>query len=257
MLTIISPSKTLDFETNRELSIQSEPGLLEDSEKIMKVLQKKSAEKLMELQSISKNLAELNFERNQMWNSTHDSNQTRSALTAFKGDVYVGLDANNFSDLEDQFANDHLRILSGLYGILKPSDQIMPYRLEMGTKLKTTRGKDIYSFWKSRITEIVNQELAEQSNPALINLASDEYYNVLDPKAIKHKIIQPVFMDKKNGKYKVISFYAKKARGLMSRFMIKNQIDAPELLQGFDAEGYLHKPDMSTTDKWVFARDQE
>jgi len=257
MVTIISPSKTLDFEKNRELNITSRPELLEDSEKIMLALQKKSTSKLMELQSISKNLAELNFERNQAWNISHDLSQTRSALTAFKGDVYLGLDADNFSNSDDQFANDHLRILSGLYGILKPSDQIMPYRLEMGTKLKTTRGKDIYAFWKSRITDLVNQELSMHSSPVLINLASDEYYHVMSPKDIPYKIIQPVFMDKKNGKFKVISFYAKKARGLMSRFMIKNQIDTPELLHTFDAEGYLYNPDMSTDVKWTFTRDQE
>lgn len=257
MLAIISPSKTIDFEKNRELVITSKPELLVESDKIMVALRKKSAGKLMELQSISKNLAELNFERNQAWNVGHDFSQTRSALTAFKGDVYLGLDANNFNTSDDQFANEHLRILSGLYGILKPSDQIMPYRLEMGTKLKTTRGKDIYSFWKNRVTEILNDELSKHLSPILINLASDEYYHVLSPKEIPHKIIQPVFMDKKNGKYKVISFYAKKARGLMSRFIIKNQIDAPELLQTFDAEGYLYNLDMSTDVKWVFTRDKE
>ncbi len=257
MITIVSPSKTLDFENSRALQLKTTPQLVEESAKLMEALKKKSVKKLMELQSISRNLAELNYERNQVWNQEHKSSQTRSALTSFQGDVYVGLNAQDFSAADDEFAIEHFRILSGLYGILKPTDQIMPYRLEMGTKLKTKRGKDVYAFWKNRVTDIINAELEQHENAVLLNLASDEYFHVLSAKAIKGEIIQPVFMDKKNGKYKVISFFAKKARGLMSRFIIKNKVDTVEDIKAFDYEGYIYNAELSAENKWVFTRDNE
>ncbi len=257
MISVVSPSKTLDFENSRELKQKTQPVLLDESEKIMEALKKKSVKKLMELQSISKNLAELNYPRNQHWSIEHEASNTKPALTTFQGDVYVGLKAEEFNESDDVFANDHLRILSGLYGILRPSDRIMPYRLEMGTKLKTSRGKDIYAFWKDRITEVLNQEFEAQKNSVLVNLASDEYFNVINRKKLKADVIQPVFMDKKNGKFKVISFYAKKARGMMSNFIIKNRIDNVEDIKAFDTEGYLYNVDQSTNEKIVFTRELE
>lgn len=257
MISIISPAKTLDFDKARELNESTRPVLLSEAEKIMNALKKKSVKKLMEMQSISKNLAELNYERNQNWSAEHIKDQTKPALTAFKGDVYLGLEAESFDAGDDQFANEHLRILSGLYGILKPSDQILPYRLEMGTKMKTTRGNDLYAFWKNRVSDELAKEFENHTSKVLINLASDEYFKVIKPKSLNAEVVQPVFMDKKNGKYKVISFFAKKARGAMSRFIIRNKIDSPNDIKAFDTDGYLFHSEMSTDKKWVFARDQE
>jgi len=257
MLFVISPAKSLDFETKSNAQVSSEPTFLTDSERIMSVLKKKSVNKLMKMQDISKNLGELNFERNQKWNSTTDSTTSKQALSSFQGEVYVGLNESDFSAEDYEFAQGHLRILSGLYGILKPLDLIQPYRLEMGTQLKTTRGKNLYEFWKMRITDSLNHEFDNDEKPVLINLASEEYFKSIKPKNLNAEIIQTVFMDKKNGKFKVISFFAKKARGLMARFVIKNRINSPEELKAFDSEGYLFNEEMSVGNKWVFARDQE
>lgn len=257
MLLVISPAKSLDFETKSNAKSFSEPQLLADSERIMTALKKKSVNKLMQMQDISKNLAELNFERNQNWNSSTDSAISKHAISSFQGEVYVGLNESDFSEEDYDFAQDHLRILSGLYGILKPLDLIQPYRLEMGTQLKTTRGKNLYEFWKMRVTDILNNEFEDAEKPVLVNLASEEYFKSIKTKKLNAEIIQTVFMDKKNGKFKVISFFAKKARGLMARYIIKNKIDAPEGLKAFESEGYLYNEEMSVGNKWVFARDNE
>lgn len=257
MLTVISPAKSLNFEEASKAPFFTEPQMLSESEKIMAALSKKSANKLMDLQGISKNLAELNFERNQNWNTQNNEGNSKVAISAFKGDVYVGLNEGDFSSSDYEFAQNHLRILSGLYGVLLPLDRIQPYRLEMGTTLKTTRGKNLYEFWKMRITDKVNSQLEEQENKVLVNLASDEYFKSIKAPKVNAEIIQPVFMDKKNGKYKIISFFAKKARGMMSRFIVKNQIDEVEALKAFDTEGYLFNSEMSSGNKLVFTRDQE
>ncbi|UTW63219.1 peroxide stress protein YaaA [bacterium SCSIO 12741] len=257
MITVISPAKSLDFESPAPNVGFTEPALIDQSERVMQSLRKKSVNKLMQMQDISRNLAELNYGRNQVWSMDNTEANSRQAVSAFQGDVYQGLCAWDFSEEEYQFAQDHLRILSGLYGILRPLDRIQPYRLEMGTGLRTTRGKNLYEFWKMRITDEVNALLQEQEVPVLINLASDEYFKSIKPKKVNGTIIQPVFMDKKNGKFKIISFFAKKARGLMSRYLIQNRIDEPEYLKGFDFEGYGYNAELSQDHKWVFTRDQE
>lgn len=257
MLSVISPAKTLDFETSIAFKARNQPVLLDQSERVMNTLKKKSVNKLMDLQAISKNLAELNYERNQIWSVNHTEENTRPSMFAFKGDVYLGLDALSFDAKEVEFAEEHLRILSGLYGVLRPLDGIQPYRLEMGTALKTTRGKNIVEFWKQRVNKILEEELNNHNTDLLLNLASDEYFNVIKNNGFKPNVIQPVFMDKKNGKYKVISFFAKKARGMMARFIIKHGIDEVEEIKAFDTEGYAYNKELSTDDKWVFTRDQE
>ncbi len=257
MITVISPAKSLDFESEA-LNVEfTEPAMLDQSDRIMQALRKKSVNKLIQMQDISRNLAELNYGRNQVWNTENSAENSRQAVSAFQGDVYQGLCSWEFSEEDHQFAQKHLRILSGLYGILRPLDRIQPYRLEMGTALKTTRGKNLYEFWKMRITDQLNDLLKEQGSKYLINLASDEYFKSVKTNKVKGEIIQPVFMDKKNGQYKIISFFAKKARGLMSRYMIQNRIDEPEYLKGFDYEGYVFNPDLTQGNKWAFTRDQE
>tara|TARA_B100000508_G_C11464836_1_gene281172 strand:+ start:1705 stop:2478 length:774 start_codon:yes stop_codon:yes gene_type:complete len=257
MLLVISPAKSLNFDSKSNANSFSEPHFLSDAERINSVLKKKSVNKLMKIQEISKNLAELNHNRNQNWISNNTDLNSKQAVSAFQGDVYLGLSEADFTKEDYSFAQNHLRILSGLYGILKPLDRIQPYRLEMGTALKTTRGKNLYEFWKLRITNFLNEEFEQEEKPVLINLASDEYFKSIKPTKLNATIIQAVFMDKKNGKYKVISFFAKKARGMMARFIIKNRITTPEGLKAFDSEGYLYNESMSTDTKWVFARDTE
>lgn len=257
MLLVISPAKTLNFDDPSMAQKFSEPEMLADAERIMQALCKKSAKKLMQLQGISQNLAELNYGRNQTWSTNNDDYNSKVAMSAFQGDVYVGLGESDFSQEDYAFAQDHMRILSGLYGILKPLDRIQPYRLEMGTALKNSRGKNLYEFWKLRITDKVNETLEGHNEQVLINLASDEYFKSIKSNKVSARIVQPVFMDKKNGKYKVLSFFAKKARGMMARFIIKNQIDSLEDIKSFDAEGYLYNSELSSEDKWVFTRDQE
>jgi cytoplasmic iron level regulating protein YaaA (DUF328/UPF0246 family) len=257
MLIVLSPAKTLDFERETPSLNHTTPRLLEDSQRIMQALQKKSVNKLMDLQGISKALAELNYQRNQEWNINHTENNAKPAISVFQGDVYVGLNEADFEQKDYEVAQNHLRILSGLYGVLRPFDVIQPYRLEMGTSLKTTRGKNLYEFWKMRITDLINDDLKETDSKILVNLASDEYFKAIKTPKLYAQVIQPVFMDKKNGKYKVLSFFAKKARGMMARFVVKNRIENVEDLKSFDSEGYLFRPELSSETKWVFGRDQE
>jgi cytoplasmic iron level regulating protein YaaA (DUF328/UPF0246 family) len=193
--------------------------------------------------------------RYQSWEPEHTPDNARPAVLAFKGDVYTGLDAESFSEADFSFAQQHLRILSGLYGVLRPLDLLEPYRLEMGTRLKTASGDNLYQFWGDRITAALNEEL-KTSDDVVVNLASNEYFKAVQPKALNARLITPVFKDFKNGQYKIISFYAKKARGLMSRYIIQNRIDAPEAIKAFDLEGYYFSPEQSKGDTWVFLRDE-
>lgn len=257
MIVVLSPAKTLNFEEPSKAPDFTDPILLEESNRIMEVLRKKGVKKLIELQGISQNLGELNFERNQAWSIANTAENSKQAISAFKGDVYVGLNEEDFTKSDYQYAQEHLRILSGLYGILKPLDRIQPYRLEMGTTLKNPRGKNLYEFWKLRITEVLNRDFDSKEDAVLINLASDEYFKGLKPKNIEARIIQPVFMDMKNGKYKVISFFAKKARGMMARFIIKNKLKKVEQLKAFNTDGYLFNKELSTETKWYFTRNNE
>jgi hypothetical protein len=252
MKIVISPAKSLDFETQLPTNKHTQGVFLEEAAKINTVLKKKSPKKLSELMSISTNLGELNWQRNQNWQLPFTLKNARQAIYAFKGDVYIGLDAYSLSLSKLDELQNKLRILSGQYGLLKPLDLIQPYRLEMGTKLTIGVKKDLYQFWDKKITNQLNQELVE--NELFINLASNEYFKVIKPTLLKAKIITPVFKDYKNGKLKIISFFAKKARGLMVRYIIDNSIENIEDLKGFDYEGYAFDLNLSSENELVFTR---
>ena len=255
MLAIISPAKTLDFESAVKNFPVSQPHFTDYSEQLIEVCRKLSPQDLSSLMSISDKLAGLNAARFAEWTKIHNENNSRAALFAFKGDVYTGLDADSLSEDDITFAQSHLRMLSGLYGLLKPLDLMQPYRLEMGTKLANPKGKDLYAFWGNVITQAVQQAIDEQGDNVLINLASDEYYKSVKENQLNAKIIKPVFLDNKNGKYKVISFYAKKARGLMCRYLIQNRLTEIEQLKEFDLGGYWFDSASSTETEFVFKRD--
>ena len=257
MLALISPAKTLDYETALPTDTYTQPRLLEQSQQLIDVCRKLSATEIASLMTVSEKIANLNVERFRDWNAEFDFSNARQALFAFKGDVYTGLDAYHLKDQDIDFAQQHLRMLSGLYGLLRPLDLMMPYRLEMGTKLKNSRGNNLYEFWGSIITDQINQDLAEIDAKLLVNLASDEYYKSVNEKKIQAEIIKPVFLDQKNGKYKVISFYAKKARGLMARYLIENKLSQVEQLKAFDSEGYYFDAESSSNKELVFKRDEQ
>lgn len=257
MRILLSPAKTLDFENRTDHSEISHPRFLDDSEKLIRKLRRFSRKKIGELMHISPKLAELNADRYAQWLPGEVHENARPAVFAFKGDVYIGLDIESFSEEDLAFAQEHLRILSGLYGLLKPLDLIQPYRLEMGTKLKVGRKNNLYEFWGDKLTTTLNQELQEDSAPFLINLASNEYYNAIQAKLFEGRIITPNFVDWKNGKYKSISFFLKKARGMMAAWIIKHRIANPEDLASFEMEGYSFNAEMSTEDAPVFSRKLE
>lgn len=257
MLALISPAKTLDYETALPTDTYTQPRLLEQSQQLIDVCRKLSATEIASLMTVSEKIANLNVERFRDWNAEFNFSNARQALFAFKGDVYTGLDAYHLKDQDIDFAQQHLRMLSGLYGLLRPLDLMMPYRLEMGTKLKNSRGNNLYEFWGSIITDQINQDLAEIDAKLLVNLASDEYYKSVNEKKIQAEIIKPVFLDQKNGKYKVISFYAKKARGLMARYLIENKLSQVEQLKAFDSEGYYFDAESSSDKELVFKRDEQ
>ncbi|MCO4758510.1 MAG: peroxide stress protein YaaA [Oceanospirillaceae bacterium] len=255
MLIVISPAKTLDYETTPVTDIYSQPGFLNHSAELIEQLRTLSVQDVAELMKLSDKLSSLNVARFEGWTPEFTTDNAKQALLAFKGDVYAGMDAETFSAEDFEFAQDHLRILSGLYGLLKPLDLMQPYRLEMGTKLANGRGKDLYQFWGNIITDTLNEQLV--SEQVLINLASNEYFKATKAKNISARIITPVFKDWKNGQYKMISFYAKKARGLMSRYIIQNKLENPEQLKDFDLDGYRFAESMSEGDTWTFIRDHE
>ncbi len=257
MLALISPAKTLDYTTALPTDTYTQPRLLEQSQQLIDACRKLSATEIASLMTVSEKIANLNVERFRDWNAEFDFSNARQALFAFKGDVYTGLDAYHLKDQDIDFAQQHLRMLSGLYGLLRPLDLMMPYRLEMGTKLKNSRGNNLYEFWGSIITDQINQDLAEIDAKLLVNLASDEYYKSVNEKKIRAEIIKPVFLDQKNGKYKVISFYAKKARGLMARYLIENKLSQVEQLKAFDSEGYYFDAESSSDKELVFKRDEQ
>ncbi|MCE1271105.1 MAG: peroxide stress protein YaaA [Acinetobacter sp.] len=257
MLALISPAKTLDYTTALPTDTYTQPRLLEQSQQLIDVCRKLSATEIASLMTVSEKIANLNTERFRDWNADFDFSNARQAMFAFKGDVYTGLDAYHLKDQDIDFAQQHLRMLSGLYGLLRPLDLMMPYRLEMGTKLKNKRGHNLYEFWGNIITNQINQDLAEIDSKVLVNLASDEYYKSVNEKNIQAEIIKPVFLDQKNGKYKVISFYAKKARGLMARYLIENKLSQVEQLKAFDSEGYYFDAESSSNKELVFKRDEQ
>lgn len=254
MLTIISPSKTQDFSINEVPELFSQPALLEQSEVLVKELQKMSAADIAKLMDVSDKIARLNHERFQHFSPPFSLDNAKQALFAFKGDVYTGIDSKNYRQEELVFAQNHLRILSGLYGLLRPLDLIQPYRLEMKTKLRNPRGKDLYNFWGKRLTEGLNAAMAEQEHNVLVNLASNEYFKAIDKKELAAEIVTPVFKEFKNGKYSIVAIFAKKARGLMTDFIIKNKIKQPEKLKTFNQEGYEFSESQSKGNEWVFIR---
>lgn len=255
MLILISPAKTLDFESPAQSTMHSDTLFLKESKQLIKELRKLSVDDIKDLMGVSPKLAQLNFERFHEWNPPFTIQNAKQALLAFKGDVYTGLDANSFTNVEFEQAQAKLRILSGLYGILKPMDLIQAYRLEMGKKLETNKGNNLYQFWGDKITEAINIDLKKYEYKQLINLASNEYFKSVNKKKVKAEIISPVFKDLKNGEYKIISFYAKKARGLMTRFLIRNKITNPEEIKAFDLDGYIYNPLLSKDLEPVFTRD--
>jgi cytoplasmic iron level regulating protein YaaA (DUF328/UPF0246 family) len=254
MLTIISPAKKLDYSQPAEAHECSQPMLLEHSEQLLNDLRLLSPDDICSLMGLSDKLGALNFERFQEWQTPFSRENAKQAILAFKGDVYQGLDAENMSADELAWAQDNLRILSGLYGLLRPMDLMQPYRLEMGTKFANNRGANLYQFWGEIITNQLNKLLSASPKSVLINLASNEYFKSVKPKKLEADIITPIFMDQKNDKYKIISFFAKRARGLMSAFIIKNKITDAEQLKTFDVDGYSYNPAMSEGNKWVFCR---
>ncbi|MDX5336979.1 MAG: peroxide stress protein YaaA, partial [Marinobacter sp.] len=237
MLMIISPAKTLDYDSPLATETYTQPDFLDDACELIDQLKELEPHQVSNLMSISDKLGQLNADRFRTWHTPFTPDNARQAILAFKGDVYTGLDAESFSEQDFAFAQKHLRMLSGLYGLLKPLDLMQPYRLEMGTRFENQRGKDLYAFWGSKITEALNELLA-QDDQVLVNLASNEYFKSVQKKQLDGRLITPQFKDWKNGQYKMISFYAKKARGLMCRYAIQNQITQADDLKGFNLEGY-------------------
>lgn len=254
MLILISPAKTLDY-SETKIKDHSIPRLLDQSDKLVGTLKKKSKKSIQSLMHVSEKIAELNVERYQQYRTPFSPTNSKQAVLAFKGDVYTGMDTESFDNSDLQYAQQYLRILSGLYGILKPLDLMQPYRLEMGTKLKTTRGKNLYEFWKNRITDVINEDLENSDSQLVINLASQEYFKSVNTKKLNKPILNINFKELRNGKYKVVSFSAKKARGMMCHYMIKNRIAEPEHLKGFDYENYTFNDRLSTEMDWTFTRD--
>ena len=255
MLIVLSPAKTLDYSVDPK-SNHTAPQFLSQSSNLIKNLKDKEPKDIASLMGLSDKLATLNFDRYQSWKASKTvSNDSKPSMMVFKGDVYQGLDAESLNNKQIKFAQKHLRILSGLYGILRPMDVIKPYRLEMGTKLETSKGKNLYDFWGDAIQKNVLKDLESQKSDLLINLASKEYFNVLGKMHEHINVVSPVFKDYKNGKHKIISFYAKKARGLMARWIIENNIKDFEKLSKFNIDGYYFSKAESTVTEPVFLRD--
>jgi len=252
MKIIISPAKSLDFESKVPTSLHTQPRFLEQSEKLNKKLKTLSKNKLADLMSISDDLARLNYERNQAWQTPFTADNAKQAIYAFTGAVFQGIDVNSLAEEKIPLLQDRLRILSGLYGLLKPLDLIQPYRLEMGTRLKVGKADNLYKFWDTDLATALNNEL--EDNELLINLASTEYFKALPKKTLKVEMITPVFKDFKNGKYKTIMTYAKMARGFMVRYIIDNNVKTLEELKGFNWKGYGFSDEMSSGNELVFTR---
>ncbi len=254
MVIIISPSKTLNFDIQPPTRIFSLPGFTKQAETLVEVLRDYSPARLQKLMNINADLAGLNVSRYADWHLPFTPDNAKQALLVFKGEVYNGLKAETLSEADLLYAQDHLRILSGLYGALRPLDLVQPYRLEVGTKLKVKSKKDLYDFWGNQITDHINQLLHATGQKYLINLASNEYFKMLDKKKIQAEIITPAFKDYKNGEYKFLTVYGKKARGMMVRFILKNRIEQAEKIKLFDDDGYYFNDRLSKGSNWVFTR---
>ncbi len=256
MIITLSPSKGQDFETAGLSKKHSKPVDLDDSELLIKELRKFKSKQLQELMTISENIASLNVERNQTFNTPFTIKNAKQAIFAFKGDVYSGFDLANFTEEDYAYAQDHLRILSGLYGCLRPLDLIQPYRLEMKTRLKNDRGENLYQFWGEHLTHRLNKELKKQQQPVLVNLASNEYFKVVKPKLLAGRLLTINFKETKAGKTRVVAIFAKRARGLMADYIIRNRIETPEELKQFNLAGYQYHEALSDDQQWTFERPQ-
>jgi len=256
MLITLSPSKGQDFDTPAPSRKHSKPGQLKDSELLIKQLKKYKTADIKDLMSVSDNIAELNVGRYKSFNTPFTTKNAKQALFAFKGDVYGGIDVDSFDEDDLAYAQDHLRILSGLYGCLRPLDLIQPYRLEMKTKLGNPRGDNLYQFWGESITDALNKELKKQQEPVLVNLASNEYFKSVKPKQLKGKPLNIIFKETKDGKTRIVAIFAKRARGLMTDFIIRNRIENPADLKKFRSEGYRFNNALSDDSQWTFERPQ-
>ena len=258
LLMVLSPAKSLDYTTPPTTSIATQPQFTLQAKVLVDGLRKQSPQQLSALMGISDKLAALNAARFAEWQPSFTPQDSKQAVLAFNGDVYEGLDARSLSEADLQWAQQHLRVLSGLYGVLRPLDLMRPYRLEMGTAWPNTKGKDLYAYWGTQIAENLNAELAGgKGEPVLVNLASDEYFRSVDRKALKARVVQPLFQDgtPQTG-YKIVSFYAKRARGLMARYVIEHRLIQVDALKAFDSDGYRFVPEASKIDQWVFRRDK-
>lgn len=257
MLHVISPAKTLDFDTAPAIGDHSQPQFLEHAQELIDQLRAFTPADVSRLMSVSDKLGELNARRFHDWHRPFSPRNAKQAVLAFKGDVYTGMQAELFSREDFSFAQQHLRILSGLYGLLRPLDLIQPYRLEMGTGFANRRGKNLYHFWGDTITQQLNSELVSRKEKVLINLASTEYWGAINTKKLDAEVITPAFKDCKNGQYKIISFFAKKARGMMSAYIIQQQVNNSEALKYFNTAGYAFNESMSSATEWVFTRAEQ
>ena len=256
MLVTLSPSKGQDFEEPALSKKYSKPADLKDSELLIKELRKINSKQLQEMMDVSENIAELNVDRYKTFKTPFTTKNAKQAIFAFKGDVYSGLELSSFDEDDYAYAQDHLRILSGLYGCLRPLDLIQPYRLEMKTKLKNERGDNLYQFWDDRITKSINKELKKQEQAVLVNLASNEYFKSVKPKLLEGRLLNINFKETKNGKTRVVAIFAKRARGMMADYIIRNRIENPEDLKKFRLGGYKFNKELSDDKQWTFERPQ-
>jgi cytoplasmic iron level regulating protein YaaA (DUF328/UPF0246 family) len=257
MLIVVSPAKTLDYESPPKTRVFTQPDYLDSSQELIARLRNLSSPELSKLMKVSQKIADLNFSRYKIWNKKFTEKNSKQSVLAFKGDVYTGLDADTFNSKDFNFAQKHLRVLSGLYGLLRPLDLMQAYRLEMSTKLDTKRGKNLYEFWGSTITEGLNTQLKKIKSEYLINLASNEYFRAVKPNDLNANIITPAFKENKNGEYKMIGIFAKKARGMLSRYIIKNRLVNPEDMKSFSEDGYKFNKKLSRNNTWVFSRNRK
>ena len=257
MLFLISPAKALDYETPAHVATHTQPLFVKQSSELIEVLRNKSPQQIADLMSLSDQLSGLNAARYQAWVPKFTAKNSKQAVLAFDGDVYGGLDAKSLGEPELDWLQQHLCILSGLYGVLRPLDRMQPYRLEMGTRLVTSRGKNLYQFWGSQIADYLTQRARADKTPVVINLASEEYFKAVDRRALQPRVVSCVFEERKGDGYQIVSFFAKRARGLMVRYAVKHRLSTPEQLKAFDLEGYRFVPAASEADRLVFRREQK
>ncbi len=255
MLFLLSPAKSLDFESPLADVPHTEPLFVKQSTQLISLMRKKSAAQVADMMDISGALAKLNVARYKAWRSSVTADNSRQAVLAFNGDVYGGLDAKTLKVRELAWAQDHVCILSGLYGVLRPLDWMQPYRLEMSIRVANPHGGNLYKFWGSRIADYLNERLADDKRPVVVNLASQEYFKAVDRAALKARVVECAFEERRNGQYKVIGFMAKRARGLMARYAVMHKVASPKKLEGFKAEGYAFDKTLSTPERLVFRRD--